>query len=85
MSLLRPRNFGIASLFIVLALFTACSGESGGAPIENTSTTVGISSPAQNFGGSRAPSFTVSIGGGSTFSLDEHGDEVVILYFSFPG
>ena len=85
MKVIRPRYFGIASLFLLLAVFAACGRESAVAPIENSSSSFGISNPAQKVGGSIAPSFTVSTGGGSTFSLDDHRDEVVILYFSFPG
>ncbi len=35
--------------------------------------------------GAQAPSFSVSTGEDSSFSLDEHSGEVVLLYFSFPG
>ncbi len=85
MSILRPRYLGVASLFLLLAFFVACSGKSAVPPIENSSNSFGISNTPPEFGESIAPSFTVSTGGGSTFSLDEHDDEVVILYFSFPG
>ncbi len=85
MSVLRPSYFGIASLSLLLAVFVACSGDSGGEPVENSSSSFGISNPPLKVEGSQAPSFTVSTGRGSTFSLDEHGNEVVILYFSFPG
>ncbi len=83
MKVIRPRYFGVASLFLLLAVFAACGRESAVAPIENSSSSFGISNPAQKV--VIAPSFTVSTGGGSTFSLDDHHDEVVILYFSFPG
>ena len=85
MSVMRPRYFGIASLLLLLAVFEACSGESAVAPIENSSNSFGTSNTLQEVGESIASSFTVSTGGGSTFSLDEHDGEVVILYFSFPG
>ncbi len=85
MRVLQARILGIASLFLLLAVIAACSGESAVAPIENSSSSFGISNPPPEVAGSKAPSFTVSTGGGSIFSLDEHGDEVVILYFSFAG
>ena len=84
MTVLRP-YFGVASLALLLAVVVACSGQSEAGPDEYNSSSFGISIPAQKAGGSQAPSFTVSTGEGSTFSLDEHRNEVVILYFSFPG
>ena len=85
MSFLRPMSFGIAPLMVLLAVFVACGGGSADGPNENTSSSFGRSDPASGVRGPKAPSFSVSTGGGSTFSLDEHGDEVVILYFSFAG
>lgn len=85
MNILRPGSFLIASLFVLFAVFAACGGGSAVAPTENNSRSFGLPNPAPGVGGARAPSFSVNTGGRSTFSLDEHRGEVVILYFSFAG
>ena len=85
MSFTRPKSIGFGSLIVVFAVLVACGGSAADVPIENSSSSFGIPNPAPKAMGSKAPSFAVSTGGGSTFSLDEHRDEVVILYFSFPG
>ncbi len=82
MSFLRLGPVLITALFALIVVLVACGGGSEGAPSENSSSSNGQSSPAE---GKQAPSFSVSTGGESTFSLDEHGGEVVLLYFSFPG
>ena len=82
MSFLRPASVLIASFIALFAMFAACIGESTVAPNESVSSSFGRS---QGVGGPKAPSFSVSTGGSSNFSLDEHSGEVVILYFSFPG
>ncbi len=73
----------VAALFALVTVFAACGGGSGGAPSEIRSSSIGQPGPASE--GQQAASFSVSIGGESSFSLDEHGGEVVLLYFSFPG
>ena len=83
MSFLRLGSVLGAALFALIAAFTACGGGSGDAPSETRSSLIGQSGQAS--GGKQAPSFSVSTGGESSFSLDEHGGEVVLLYFSFPG
>ena len=85
MSVLRQRYFRVASILLLFGIFAACSGESAVEPTGNSAGSFGISNPHPKVGGPIAPSFTVNTGGGSTFSLDEHGGEVEILYFSFPG
>ena len=82
MSFLRLGPFLITALFALIAAFVACGGGSEVAPSEIRSSSIGQSGPTP---GKQAPSFSVSTGGESTFSLDEHGGEVVLLYFSFPG
>ncbi len=83
MSFLRLGPVLSAALFALIGVFAACGGGSEGAPSEIRSSSIGQSGPAS--GGRQAPSFSVSTGGESTFSLDEHGGEVVLLYFYFPG
>ena len=85
MSFIRPRSIGLAAAIVLLAVLVACGGGTAAVPTEISSSQIGISNPALNNGGAKAPAFTVSTGGGSTFSLDDHADEVVVLYFSFPG
>ena len=82
---MRPRFIGLGSAIALLAVLLACGGGTVGVPAERSPSTIGISDPAPNVGVVKAPAFTVSTGGGSFFSLDDHHDEVVILYFSFPG
>ena len=83
MSFLRLGPVLVAGLFALIAAFAACGGGSEGAPSEIRSSSNEQSAPAS--GGKQAPLFSVSTGGESTFSLDEHSGEVVLLYFSFPG
>lgn len=83
MIFLRSGPVMVAVLFSLVAVFAACGGGSAVAPSEIPSSSFGQSGPAP--GGKLAPSFSVSTGGESTFSLDEHGGEVALLYFSFPG
>ena len=83
MSFLRLNSVLVAALFALIAAFAACGGGSEGASSEIRSSSNGQSGPAS--GGKQAPSFSVSTGGESSFSLDEHGGEVALLYFSFPG
>ena len=67
-----------------MAVLLACGGGTAEVPAKSSSP-IGISNPAPNVGVVKATAFAVSTGGGSTFSLEEHRGEVVILYFSFPG
>ena len=85
MNLIRPRFIGLTSAIALMAVLLACGGGNADVPTERGASPIGISNPAPNVGAVKAPAFTVSTGGGSTFSLDEHRGEVVILYFSFPG
>ena len=76
-------NYGLGALLLgMVAVLVACGGESPQAPNESGSGLVGRAAPVL---GPMAPSFSVSTGGGSTFSSDEHSGEVLILYFSFAG
>ncbi len=83
MSFLRLGLVLVAALFALVAVFAACEGGSEGSPSEISSSSIGQSGQAS--GGEQAPSFSVNTVGESNFSLDEHGGEVVLLYFSFPG
>ncbi len=83
MSFLRLGPVLVAALLALVAVFAACGGGSEGAPSEIRSSSNGQSGSAS--GGKQAPSFSVNTVGESTFSLDEHSGEVVLLYFSFPG
>ena len=85
MSFLRHRTIWFVSAIVLLIILVACGGATAGEQTETSISSIGISDPASNVGGPQAPAFTVSTGGGSTFSLGDHDDEVVILYFSFPG
>ncbi len=82
MSFLRLGPISITALVVLIVVSFACGGGSEGAPSENSLSSNRQSGPA---GGKQAPPFSVSTGGESTFSLDEHGGEVVLLYFSFSG
>ena len=79
MSLPPASALTITLIFTLGVVLAAC----GGAPPENAA----ILAPASvaNVAESSAPSFSVSTGKGSAFSLAEHSGEVVVLYFSFPG
>ena len=79
MSLLPTVPLAIAMLLTLGAVLVACAG----APAEGLS--LPQPAPAARVAEPLAPSFSVSTGKGSAFSLDEHTGEVVILYFSFPG
>ena len=83
MRFLRLGPVLVVALFALVAVFAGCGQGSEGAPSEISSNSIEQSGPGS--GGGRAPSFSVSTGGESSFSLDEHGGEVVLLYFSFPG
>ena len=83
MSVLRLSPIWVALLFGLIAVLAACGGGSTAESSESRSSSSGQSGPTS--GGRQAPSFSVSTGGESSFSLDEHGGEVVLLYFSFPG
>ncbi len=79
MSFLSVTPLAVTVLITLGAALAAC----GAAPAENHQPPPSASSA--RVAGPKAPSFSVSTGGESTFSLDEHSGEVVVLYFSFPG
>ena len=85
MSLLRS---GPVLAALLLGLFGALSACGGGLP-DISSESPGSSGPTAGLAtgntGLKAPSFSVSTGPESAFSLDEHSGEIVLLYFSFPG
>ena len=85
MSLFRSVNVLAAILFGLIGLLAACGGGPSDAASESRRSSVQSSSLGAGVGGPKAPSFSVSTGGASAFSLAEHGGEVVLLYFSFPG
>ena len=78
----------VYALFVVIAsaaVLSACGEGLAQSPNENPSTSIPPPNVAAGSGQLLAPSFSVSTGEGTTFSLGEHGGEVVVLYFSFPG
>ena len=83
MSLLPAAPLAITMLLALGAVLTGCRGSPAGAQTDNTS--LPTSASADRVAKSLAPSFSVSTGRGSVFSLEEHSGEVVVLYFSFPG
>ena len=85
MSYLRLGPFLVAVLLALSAVLAACGGGSAVKSTENRSNSIPPAGGAGKGGGALAPSFSVSTGAGSIFSLDEHNGEVVLLYFSFPG
>ena len=85
MSLLRPGPVLVALLFGLVGVLAACGGGSSSIASESGASSASLSSFATGDTGPKAPAFSVSTGGDSAFSLDEHAGEVVLLYFSFPG
>ena len=73
----------ITMLLTLGAVLTTCGGAPAGPPANNSS--LPASASAAGTAESLAPSFSVSTGTGSVFSLDDNSGEVVVLYFSFPG
>ena len=85
MSFLRSGHVLIAILFGLVGVLSACGGESSGVTSDSSSISATSTSSSTGVERPKAPSFSVSTGGESTFSLGEHSGEVVLLYFSFPG
>ena len=83
MSLLPVAPLAVTALLTLGAVLTACEVSPAGPPPDNSS--LPPSASAAGTAGSLAPSFSVSTGTGSVFSLDDKSGEVVVLYFSFPG
>ena len=83
MSLLPAASVTITMLLALCAVLTACGGAPAGPPTDNSP--LPSSASADRVAKSLAPSFSVSTGRGSVFSLEEHSGEVVVLYFSFRG
>lgn len=79
---MQPKHVLGVILVGMAAVLAACGGGNTVAPNETGSNVFGQSTPAI---GPMAPSFSVTTGGGSVFSLNEHRGETVILYFSFAG
>lgn len=85
MRLLRSGHVLIAVLFGLGGVLAACGGESSGIYSDGNERSAASAGSASGDGSPMAPAFSVSTGAKSAFSLDEHGGEVVLLYFSFPG
>ena len=85
MSGLRSGSFLVALLLSMVGVLAACGGGSSGIASEGHSSSVTSFGIATRDIGPKAPAFSVSTGGESVFSLVEHGGEIVLLYFSFPG
>ena len=83
MKLAPAAPLAITMLLTLGAVLTGCQGSPAGPPIDNSS--LPASASAAGTAESLAPSFSVSTGTGSVFSLDDKSGEVVVLYFSFPG
>ena len=81
---LRERLLPYSSILMVTLLLAACAGNSTGSqPVAGSAS--GGSKPVRTVSGPVAPSFAVSTGQETVFSLSDHRGDVVILYFSFPG
>ena len=85
MSFWRSGHVLIAILFGLVGVLAACGGESSSMTSDSSSRSATSTNSITGVERPKAPSFSVSTGGESAFSLDEHGGEVVLLYFSFPG
>ena len=85
MSVLRSGPVLVALLFSLVGVLAACGGGSSGISSESRGSSAPSFGVATGKIAPKAPDFSVSTGGESVFSLDEHGGEVVLLYFSFPG
>ena len=83
MSWLPAPPIAVTMLLMLGTVLTACGGAPAGPPADNSS--LPASASAAGVAESLAPSFSVSTGTGSVFSLDDNSGEVVVLYFSFPG
>ena len=83
MSSRRLAPLAVTILLALVAVLTGCQSSPAGPQTENSS--LSPSASAASVVESLAPSFSVSTGIESMFSLDEHVGEVVVLYFSFPG
>ncbi len=81
MKLLRLSLAGLALPVAAGLLMAGCAAGSTGSRPAAGNLQSSIAQPS----GSVAPDFIVSTGVGSSFSLDEHRGDVVVLYFSFPG
>ena len=83
MSSRRLAPLAATILLALVAVLTGCQGSPAGPQTDNTS--LPTSASAARVAKSLTPSFSVSTGIESMFSLDKHVGEVVVLYFSFPG
>ena len=70
----------LAAIFVGVALGALACGGGGAQPVSQADGEADRTNDRP-----RAADFTVSTGPGSSFSLDDHMGEVVVLYFSFPG
>ena len=68
-------------LLTMAVALAACGGNGPEGSVANARLTAGDSPEA----GPLVPDFTVSTGGGTSFSPSGHRGEIILLYFSFPG
>ncbi len=73
-------------LLAVMSIFlAACGNGPEDLALETSGSNDQAMADASQTGGPLVPDFTVSTGGGSSFSLSSHRGEILRLYFSFPG
>ena len=82
----RTLAFWLPLSLIMTVALAACGGNGpeGAAPGGSGSNAGGLAGVSLEVG-QLVPDFTVSTGGGSSFSLSGHRGEIILLYFSFPG
>ena len=82
----RTLAFGLPLLLLMATALAACGANGQGSSASEGSESNGRN-PARvsQEAGPLVPNFTVSTGGGSSFSLRGHRGEIILLYFSFPG
>ncbi len=74
------------SVLLIITLFLAACGNNSTSSSTNFNSIQSVSPQAAAAStGTAVPNFQVSTGEETTFSLDDHQGDVVVLYFSFPG
>lgn len=82
----RPRKFWLPMLLMIAVALAACGGNGlEGSASDGSGSNARIIAEVSLEAGPLVPDFTVSTGGGSSFSLSGHRGEIILLYFSFPG
>ena len=81
---LQWRRLPYSLILMGTLLLAACAGDSTGTePLSDSE--AGSINEVRTASGPAAPSFAVSTGQDTVFSLSDHQGDVVILFFSFPG